>query len=56
MDYRMMTISASSNDNIVDLISEKLNKQGHKIKWIGIELEEKWVSIGKSRIDNLNKE
>lgn len=35
---------------------EKLNKQGHKIKWIGIELEEKWVSIGKSRIDNLNKE
>ena len=30
MDYRMMTISASSNDNIVDLISEKLNKQGWK--------------------------
>lgn len=25
-----MTISASSNDNIVDIISEKLNKQGWK--------------------------
>lgn len=30
MDYRMMTISASSDENIVDLISEKLNEQGWK--------------------------
>jgi len=29
---------------------EKLNSEGHKIKWIGIELEKKWVDIGKYRI------
>jgi DNA modification methylase len=32
---------------------EKLNKQGHNIKWIGIELEEKWCNIAKERINNL---
>lgn len=30
MDYRMITVSASNNDNIVDLISQRLNEQGWK--------------------------
>lgn len=42
MDYRMMNISATSEDNVVDLISDKLNEQGwknHKLKlhFIGFE-------------------
>ncbi|MBS3990453.1 MAG: site-specific DNA-methyltransferase [Erysipelothrix sp.] len=32
---------------------EKLNKQGHRIKWIGIELEKKWCDIARERIDRV---
>lgn len=32
---------------------EKLNKEGHNIKWIGIELEKKWCDIGTQRLQNL---
>ncbi|EAG9603785.1 site-specific DNA-methyltransferase, partial [Listeria monocytogenes] len=28
-----------------------LNKQGHNIKWIGIELEKKWVDVANERLD-----
>lgn len=30
---------------------EILNKEGHNINWIGIELEEKWVNISNQRIE-----
>ncbi|WP_252225479.1 site-specific DNA-methyltransferase [Clostridium sp. ZBS2] len=33
---------------------EKLNREGHNIKWIGIELEEKWVEISEERIAKKN--
>lgn len=32
---------------------EKLNKQGHKIHWVGIELEEKWCEIAKERLNRI---
>lgn len=32
MDYRMITVSASSEDNVVELINERLNEQGWKNK------------------------
>lgn len=32
---------------------EKLNKQGHKIKWIAFELEQKWVDIANERIKEI---
>lgn len=35
---------------------EKLNKEGHKIKWIGIELEKKWCDIARERINNIEGE
>ena len=35
---------------------EKLNKQGHKIKWIGIELEKKWSDICEDRIKQVRGE
>ena len=34
---------------------EKLNKQGHKIKWIGIELEKQWNDISKERLKKSQK-
>lgn len=32
---------------------EKLNKQGHKIKWIGIELEQRWCDVANSRLNSI---
>lgn len=32
---------------------EKLNKEGHKIKWIGIELERNWCDIADERLKNI---
>ena len=32
---------------------EKLNKEGHKINWIGIELEEKWCKVAQNRLENI---
>lgn len=32
---------------------EKLNMQGHNIKWIGIELEEKWCAVAKDRLSKI---
>jgi DNA modification methylase len=30
---------------------ERLNRQGNNIKWLGIELEQKWIDIANKRID-----
>ena len=30
---------------------EKLNREGHNISWVGIELEKKWCDIAQARID-----
>lgn len=32
---------------------EKLNKEGNNIKWIGIELEQRWCDIANSRLDSI---
>ena len=32
---------------------EKLNAQGHHIKWLGIELEQKWCDIANNRLENI---
>lgn len=32
---------------------EKLNKEGHKIRWIGIELEKRWCDVAKKRLDEI---
>jgi len=33
---------------------EKLNQSGHKIKWMGIELEKKWCDLAESRLSQIN--
>ena len=32
---------------------EKLNKDGHHIKWTGVELETKWCEIAIERLNNI---
>ncbi len=32
---------------------EKLNQEGHNIKWIGIELEQKWCDIAQKRLNQI---
>lgn len=32
---------------------EKLNQEGHNIRWIGIELEQKWCDVAESRLQKL---
>lgn len=32
---------------------EKLNKEGHNIKWVGIELEKQWCDIAQSRLNKI---
>lgn len=32
---------------------EKLNRQGHKIKWIAFEIEEKWADVANERINKV---
>lgn len=39
----------------VGVCCEKLNSEGHNIKWIGIEIEKKWCDIAKIRIENIKK-
>ena len=34
---------------------EKLNAQGHKIQWIGIELEQRWCDIANQRLQKINQ-
>lgn len=29
---------------------ERLNQQGHKIRWIGLEIEQKWTEVGNQRL------
>lgn len=33
---------------------EKLNQQGHDIKWIGLELEQRWVDVTNERLQKLH--
>lgn len=35
---------------------EKLNAQGHKISWLGIELERKWCDVAEQRIEEIKKQ
>lgn len=38
------------------LCCERLNQIGHKIRWIGIELEERWCKVAEERLERLKIE
>lgn len=51
--YECTILDPFHGSGTLGVCCEKLNKKGHNIKWIGIELEEKWVNISKKRIFNI---
>jgi DNA modification methylase len=51
--YNGLILDPFHGSGTLGVCCEKLNAQGHKIKWIGIELEEKWCNIANKRLENL---
>ncbi len=51
--YEGLILDPFHGSGTLGVCCEKLNKEGHNIKWIGIELEKKWVDISINRINNI---
>lgn len=51
--YNGIIIDPFHGSGTLGVCCEKLNKQGNNIKWIGIELEEKWSNICEKRLKNI---
>lgn len=52
--YEGIILDPFHGSGTVGVCCERLNKQGHNIKWIGIELEEKWVEISNERLKSID--
>lgn len=51
--YEGVILDPFHGSGTVGVCCEKLNKQGHKIKWIGIELEQQWCNVAEERLKNI---
>lgn len=51
--YEGVILDPFHGSGTLGVCCEKLNKQGHKIKWIGIELEKKWCDIAQDRLSKV---
>ena len=51
--YEGVILDPFHGSGTLGVCCEKLNKQGHKIRWIGIELEEKWCNVAKERLSKI---
>lgn len=51
--YEGIILDPFHGSGTLGVCCEKLNKQGHNIKWIGIELEEKWCNIANERLKEI---
>ncbi len=49
-EYEGAILDPFHGSGTLGVCCEKLNKQGHKIKWIGIEIEQKWCDICNQRL------
>ena len=45
-----MVLDPFGGSGTLGICCEKLNQQGHKISWLSIELEKKWVDISNDRL------
>lgn len=54
--YEGLILDPFHGSGTLGVCCEKLNMEGHLIKWIGIELEQKWVDITKERIEKIKKQ
>lgn len=48
--YEGMILDPFHGSGTLGVCCEKLNRQGHRIKWTGIELEKKWCDIANNRL------
>ena len=48
--YEGIILDPFHGSGTLGVCCEKLNKQGHKIQWIGIELEKQWCDIANERL------
>lgn len=51
--YEGLILDPFLGSGTVGVCCEKLNKEGHKIQWIGIEIEDKWCQIARQRIEKV---
>jgi len=51
--YNGIILDPFHGSGTLGVCCEKLNKQGHHIRWIGIELEEKWCKIALERLSKI---
>lgn len=51
--YEGIILDPFHGSGTLGVCCEKLNKQGHKIRWIGIELEQRWCDIAQKRLNQI---
>lgn len=51
--YEGIILDPFHGSGTLGVCCEKLNKQGHKIRWIGIELEQRWCDIAQERLNQI---
>lgn len=51
--YEGIILDPFHGSGTLGVCCEKLNKQGHNIKWIGIELEKNWCDVAQDRLNNI---
>lgn len=49
--YEGLILDPFHGSGTLGVCCEKLNKEGHNIHWIGIEIEEKWCQIAQNRLN-----
>lgn len=51
--YRGSILDPFHGSGTLGVCCEKLNSEGHQIKWTGIEIEEKWCNIAEGRLNSV---
>lgn len=52
--YEGTILDPFNGSGTLSVCCEKLNRQGHHIRWIGIELEEKWCEVAQERLKKIH--
>lgn len=53
--YKGKILDPFHGSGTLGVCCEKLNSQGNEIKWLGIELEQKWCDVAKDRLSRIGK-
>lgn len=53
--YEGLILDPFHGSGTLGVCCEKLNKQGHNIKWIGVELEQRWCDVANDRLEKIEK-